>query len=305
MDDATIKGFANLRWDGAALSLAPRKPGTARAQLAYHLTSLFPLRDLGAVATLEGQAEPDEQVMLSLSADGSRWQKAVWPTPSAAGGGSGAQTLTLSVGDIEGFDGITDLWFRVTLRSGPKTSQTAIRLRNLRVQGVCTPPEEREIRLVPDADGKVAFRDGIASHAIRFTAELDNAGEIQWEDGRIGAHGLSGRGDVVALRQKFVCEKPLRLLRIATRNLASVPDYGSSNALAISLDGKEKLAQKVTEGRFFDRMLELGLGDDPRFGAVREFWVHMEMSNSSTDARTINAISGLEIEAVAAPPESR
>jgi len=302
MDDATIRGFANLRWDGGPLELRPRRPGPCHAELTYHLTSPFPMRDLVATASVQQRAAPGAQVMLRLSADGKHWRHVLWPaTPMKKRTKREDQRISLRVGGVQGFDDINELWLRIELRSTKKTSVTPVlRLRNLRVSGVCTPPEKREILLVPDADGKVVYEDGVASHALRFTAEFDNVEQIEWQDGRIGIHGLRGHGDTVTVRQKFVCESPLKLIRVASRNFASTSDYGSWNRLAVSLDGKKKLVEKVTKGRF-NGNLELDLGDDVRFGAVREFWVHMDMCNNSGDTRIINAIYSLKVEAQTAP----
>lgn len=306
MDDATIKGFANLRWDGGPLELRPRRPGPCHAELTYRLTSPFPMRELVATASVQQREAPGAQVMLRLSADGKHWRHVLWPPTPMETTNTGTTkwkdlTISLNAGGAQGFDDVNDLWLRIGLRSTKETGAAPVfRLRNLRVSGVCTPPEKREIPLVPDANGKVVYEDGVASHALRFTAEFDNAEQIEWRDGRIGIRGLRGHDDTVTLRQKFVCERPLKVIRVTSRNFASTSDYGSWNRLAVSLDGKKKLVEKETKGRF-NGDLELDLADDARFSAVREFWVHVDMCNNSGDTRIINAIYNLKIEGEAAP----
>jgi len=164
------------------------------------------------------------------------------------------------------------------------------------------PPERREVTLKPDKTGKVAYRDDFASTKYLHLAHITNPPELEWRRGHLGTHGVKGRANVVVLRWKCVSERPLADIRVRLACSAHEKALGASNALAVSLDGKQKLAEETTRDKPKNRVgqfrgaLELDLSKDKRLQGVREFWVHAEMRNGcGVKTGTSNVLDALQI----------
>jgi hypothetical protein len=141
---------------------------------------------------------------------------------------------------------------------------------------------------------------------VLFSAEVDNARELDWAGNGIATGGVDGYANQVTIAQKFVCDSGIDLQRIVTRNHADEANFAATNSLGVSLDGKTVLVEKATTGRANGDELVLELGEDRRFAGVREFWVHMTMRNGcGIMTLGTNRITELRIEGVGTTrPES-
>ncbi|HID06861.1 MAG TPA: hypothetical protein EYP10_06905, partial [Armatimonadetes bacterium] len=76
VDDATIRGFLNLRWDGIAesLSVEPRDQRVNSVQLIYHFQSEFEMYDMQAELSGELVSTSGVKTSLALSLNGWRWE---------------------------------------------------------------------------------------------------------------------------------------------------------------------------------------------------------------------------------------
>jgi hypothetical protein len=321
IDDATIHGFLNLRWDGEKEVLyvpAPRDKAVT-VQLIYHFFSMFDLYDASASLAGEVDSQNGSWISLELSTDGRTWQQLVkQPVSKGAQGtkakmGTGARhpmlvpvSLTAPQEIGAALNPGKNLWVRVTMHAPPsKAQQPACLLKELTVSAKVLPPRRREIllKLRPDQRNRFYYRDDFDCQRYLHLAEIENSEMLLWRRGEIWTHGVEGRGNIVVLRQKFVSAHPLKNIKVRMKSLAHERNLGAHNELAVSLDGKQKLRQETTAGKegqayCYSGVLEIDLSQDERFTGVREFWVHLEMhSMSGVKTGRSNSIDWFEVEA--------
>ena len=303
VDDATIMGFLNLRWDGVSETLAfePQAGAMDTVELQYHFVSDFELSGIAAKLTGKVMASAGSPVQIALSATGHNWPHEALAAPGQARDFA----LNVSAADDLKFRG-KEFWVRILGKVDPaKRRVAAAVLDSLEVTCQVAPPARREVALTPDRRGRVAWRDGFDSTKHLHQAHIAGKQELEWRRGRLGTHGVKGRGNTVALRWKLVCDKPLAGVKVRLACSCNERDLGASNRLAASLDGQTKLVEQVTRGRTdtrgrFRGTLELDLSADARFRGVRAFWVHAEMHNGcGVRTGTSNTLDAIEIEAAA------
>jgi len=280
IDDAFIDGFLMLRWDGQEerLHVKARQRGRDRVSLIYHFTSEFDMS--GMAATLTGSAANDAQATVSLSINGHRFEHA------ALADKPGAFTLVAKSEGNEEFAG-KEFWVRVQATVGDQPAEP-VAFDALRVTCSVKPPEKREVALKPDENGRVAYTDDFQTQKYLHLAEIENVEHLEWERGFVGTHGVKGKLNVVVLKQKFTCERPLSKLRLKVESYAH-RSLGSFNVIGLSLDGKEPLLTDTTRGKErkegvakgrYQGALELDASNDKRFAGIKEFWVHLRMVNT-------------------------
>lgn len=78
---------------------------------------------------------------------------------------------------------------------------------------------------------------------------------------------------------------------------------GSFNTLGLSLDGRQPLLSETTQGKekengSYRDSIEIDASNDARLAGIREFWVHLAMTNTSCVAgRTSNRIMECRVDA--------
>ena len=302
VDDAFIDGFLMLRWDGQSerLHVKAKQSARDRVRLIYHFTSEFELS--GMASTLTGAVADDAQASVSLSINGHRFEH------DAVAGKPGAFTLVAKSAGNEEFVG-KEFWVRVQAQVGDKPAEP-VALDALRVTCDVKPPEKREVALKPDENGRVTYTDDFQTQKHLHLAEIENLGEMEWQRGSVGTHGVRGRRNDVVIKQKFTCERPLCNLRLKVESYAH-RSLGSFNIIGLSLDGKEPLLSDTTRGKErkegkakgrYQGVLELDASKDQRFAGVKEFWVHLGMANQvGAPTKTSNRIMSYEVVAQTAP----
>jgi len=307
LDDATIRGFLNLRWDGEREVLFVERQAGAKdvAELIYHFASDFELSNI--TATLAGERLATGQgsaVELGVSVTGHNWPHMAAPGDGADGGPKGAFSLTASGKDDPEFKG-RGMWVRVTAAPGQLPARTpAMLFDSLTVSCDVVPPERRAILLTPDRKGNVRYRDTFDSQKYLHLAHIDNAAELTWTRGRVGTHGVAGRGNRVQLRWECVAEKPLTGIVVRMDCSGNKRNLGAVTSLGVSLDGKNLLAQDDTADKpankqgTFKGALTLDLTGNADFAGVSTFWVHGIMTNNcGAKTNRSNTIEQLDVDA--------
>jgi len=311
VDDATILGFLNLRWDGLAGTLAVERQAGAvdLVELQYHVVSEFELSGIEARLAGKVVAALDSPLRLALSVTGHSFpHEAV--APNADKGHPRDVVLAVSAANDAAFKG-REFWVRIVAKVEPgKRCVAASLLDSLTVTCRVAPPARREVALAADKRGKVAWRDDFASTKHLHQAHITNAKELEWRPGRLGTHGVKGRGNTVVLRWKLLSEKPLTGLKARLACSAHERALGAWNVFAASLDGETKLVEQSTREKPKNRAgqfrgtLELDLAADQRFQGARALWLHAEMHNGcGVKTNTSNVLEALELEAIAAGAE--
>jgi len=101
----------------------------------------------------------------------------------------------------------------------------------------------------------------------------------------------------VTIRQKLTCPEGFDLQKVVSRNTADQVNFGATNKLAVSLDGKNVLVEQATSGTARDADLILDLAADARFRNLKSFWVHLTMTNASgMKTGTSNRVTSLRVE---------
>lgn len=293
---AAVSGFRDLRWNGGPLELRPRQAGVSRAVLQYPLQCDFPMSNLKVCVV--GRVDPrlKGRIAVVASADGPTWTREQVLTTSG--------TLSLSLAGNREFDSCRSLSVRVILSGqGKKIGDTPAAVESISVSGAFDPPKEKLIHL-PAAPGvPMRWDANFAGASILFTGEVENQKELETGLGFVGTHGVAGVGNTVAIRQRFVCETGVDLMKVVSRNYADEPNYASTNSLGISLDGQTLVAQQATSGKAYGVDLTLDMTGDPRFRNVKEFWVHLVMRcGCGAKTPTVNRIMGLTLEGVGVSP---
>jgi hypothetical protein len=149
---------------------------------------------------------------------------------------------------------------------------------SIAVDGKIIPPAVKEIRLQSYPGIPMRWSTNLAGASAIFTADIENAAGLASGGNELCIQGVAGYLNTVNITQKFVCDSGIDLGKITTRNIADSVNYGSSNSLAVSLDGKSPLFEKSTSGKANGDDLVIDLSGDERFKNVTEFYVHMTMS---------------------------
>ncbi len=272
IEDATIDGFLNTRWDhhGERLELSPGSDAT----LTWHLWSAFEMREPRVDFGLDGGADPSVQ----WSADGNTWQDAAPGEP---------------VGDFAG----QNLWVRLTLSGGGEKAW----LDDLRISGQNVLPGERVVRLEPhNKRGAFEYVDDFESTRAMHVAQIEGGQFLEWNRGQLRVRGQKGKRVEASLVWHFTSERPIEDALVAVESY-SHRSLSAHNEIGVSLDGESPLLTASTSGREsesgrYDGTIEFDLSEDERFADATELWVHFTMINSSgADTNTSNSIKRLEV----------
>jgi hypothetical protein len=286
---AVIQGFRDVRWNGGPLELRPREKSSASATLLYPLHSKFPLNDVRV--ELKGKVIPQLQgsIAVATSIDGQTW------SPEHQLDSTGILTTGLANQDNKP---IQNLWIRISLTGKIEdVGDIPASIDSFTVSGHFSDPAERQVSLYA-IPGKPMQWQSTPDSSLLFTSDIKNRKELEVSGNGIGTHGVAGHANHVVLYQKFISNVGLNLNEITSINTADQKNFGATNTLGISLDGKNILLQKSTSGIAKASKLSLELADDPRFQNVKEFWIYLEMSNlSGVKTGTTNKITGLTIQA--------
>ncbi|MEW6354812.1 MAG: hypothetical protein AB1696_00685 [Planctomycetota bacterium] len=305
IEDAWIEDFSLLRWDGdqAALYVTARRSSPPTASLTFQFSSEFEMSSVKA--TLEGEIlKEDARASVSLRTEGME------SFLGAGARGKDQRSFLLTVdtdrdAPFKGKDRGKSFQVMVTSLVGNEPGEQVF-FKRLRVTCQVAPPARREIVISPDAEGRVFYFDDFQTQKFIHQCEIQNVDHLEWQRGHIGTHGVKGQKNVVALKQKFVSEAPLSNLRVSMTSTAHRA-LGAYNVLGLSLDGKDALVTKSTQGHenesgAYRGAVEIDASQDERFRNAKEFWVHLTMINGSAVAsgKTTNRILEYRIEATAA-----
>lgn len=301
MDDAFINGFSLLRWDGEEerLHVRPGRGARNSVDLIYHFASEFEMS--GMAATLTGTLLTEDACpSLTMSINGHRFEH------EAAAERPGAFTLRSDANDSAEFIG-KEFWVKLRAAVG-QTPAEPIALDSFRVTCRVAPPERREVALKPSADGTISYADDFQTQKHLHLTVIENLDHLEWRRGYVGTHGITGHCNVVTLKQKFVCDRALSALQVRMSSTAH-RTLGSSNTLALSLDGEKPILSESTRGKEqkngrYRGTIEIDASKDKRFANVKVFWVHLTMINGCGKAtRTSNRITGYEVRATVSAEE--
>lgn len=283
---ATVYGFTRLKIEDGAVHVE----GDADVALDYQFWSLLPVKD----AHLKLSFGPDtaaESIRVEQSRCGKRddW-RLIKPTGAK-------ETLLYDLGDPG-----QEFRLRVTLAGG-----TNVVLRGGHLSGKSMPPSNQAIDLDTYYDGwrgKIQFRQNLGLGLWRMMATVDNPQHL--DPGRsVSLRGKKGYAIGTSVVEKFSSEHPLKQIVIRLSGM-SHSALGGSFSLGVSLDGKTIIKQGTPDStRRADGLYQgphtLDLSDAPEFQGVREFYVHMNQSNSSgLPTNTSSSLSSLEIDATPA-----
>lgn len=286
---AVIQGFRDVCWNGGPLELWPREKASASATLLYPLHSEFPLN--GVHVELKGEINPKLKgsITVATSIDGQTWSQK-YPLQSNG-------TLNIGVANADNLP-VQNLWVRISLAGeAQRLGDVPASIDFFNVSGHFNEPALRQVELYAVA-GKPIEWQFTPDSSLLFTAEIENEKELEFNGDGIATHGVAGHINHVIIRQKFVSNVGIKLRTVTSVNDADQKNFGATNALGISLDGKNIIWEKTTSGVAKAGELSLQLADDPRFQNIKEFWIYLEMSNTSgINTNTSNKITHLTIEA--------
>ncbi|HUT35549.1 MAG TPA: hypothetical protein VNE39_18820 [Planctomycetota bacterium] len=290
-EDAAIEGVSCLRWDSSApvLHLEGRGPGRRRMSLTYHFTAPYDGKEL--VTSVQGVVRGGraDRVELTMSTDGKEFIH-----PARACGRAEGNAFHLTSAASYQFDR-SSFWIRVAadLAPGARVSLSEFTA-NCRVK----PPGRREVTLAPDAEGRMAYRDELASSRLLHLAEVENAQALEWRRGMAFLRGGDGGAAQVAIRQRFVAPCPLRSIVVRVRHAVGPQAPGGSNSVGISLNGATLVAQRTTPGgdAGFAGVTELRLDDPAALADARRFYLHITLAGGAPGTPA-NVLSGIEVEA--------
>ncbi|MBI2303053.1 MAG: hypothetical protein HYU66_29450, partial [Armatimonadetes bacterium] len=255
MDDAGLSDLRALRWTGKALEVKPDRTAT----LTYAFESPFSLHDVQADLAGDG---PDTSITLRLSADGKRSNTASSVDAKAA----------VSLPEPPGA-ALHRFRLQVVL-SGKLKWPTAVS--DLRVTARVEPPAVPQITLTAGRDGKVRFADDFRSQLYLHAGRVSHPEEIKWQGNALRMYGKQGYANEAAVDYHFVCDRPLREVKVKLACVADRRNWGASASLALSRDGDAfQPAVDTSEKDPFRGELTAELGGEP----AREFWVRIVMRN--------------------------
>jgi hypothetical protein len=231
---------------------------------------------------------------LAVSETGQEWARA---TEASATGGFSLVALPDRGAAVSG----RELWVRASVTGVGRSV-----LDQLRVTCRTALPERREVRLAPDPEGKITYVEDFASRKYLHLAEIQGKDTLDWKRGGLSTHGVQGRANTVELKWKFVSDKPLTGLKVVVEGMANGPNLGGTNTAGLSLDGQTILVSDTTAGKeaparaqgWFREPLTLDATARPEFASVREFYLHLTMSNTFTKlTATSNRITKFTVSA--------
>ncbi len=276
IDDATIDGFLNMRWDhhGERLGVL----GGRSVTLTWHLWSAFEMRETTVELTTEGGAE----TTLQWSGDGHTWQN-----------GALGEVLT----DFSG----RNLCVRLTASADGPEGEPAGWLDDLRIAGRNVLPEERVVRIEPlNRRGEFEWADDFEATRSLHLAQIEGGEALDWSRGKVAISGQQGRRLAPTLRWHFVTERPIASATVSIESY-SHRSLGAHNEFGVSLDGEEPLLTATTSGREsesgrYTGTIEFDLTENERFEGATEFWVHATLINSSgADTNRSNDLQMLRV----------
>ncbi len=286
-EDAAIEGLSCVRWDGAAraLLLEGRGAERRRVSLTYHFAAPYDAKEL--VTELQGviQGGRADCVEFTMSTDGKEF---IHPA-RACGRPEGNAFHLMSAASYQ-FDR-SSFWIRIEADLAPAARVTLTEfVANCRMK----PPGRREVTLSPDADGRLAYRDALASSRLLHVAEVQNAEALDWHR---GAARLTSQEPVV-IRQRFIAPGPLGSIRVRVGHAVGPQAPGGSNTVALSLDGEKPLVQRTVTGADagFEGVTELRLDDAAALADARQFYLLITLAPGAAGAAP-NVLSSIEVEA--------
>lgn len=301
IDDATITGFMEMRWDGKNewLEIVPKAEKIVSASLAYHLWSEFEMHDPEVRIAAQVNRDPLSSLRVEMSKDAVRWV-AVGESTTDAGGRTES---VYAPADANAFRG-RNLWVRITAKGKGKVKEAFVwRLEEVAIRGQCTPPERKEVLLRKWDGSRVTYTDDFQAPRYLHLADVEGGRDMRWGRGAIETlGGADGRTVQAGLRYRFVAEAPMANIKIKMSSFAHRA-LGSYNEVGVSLDGKEILVKASTKGKEredgrYDGEEVLDLTGDKRFEGIREFYVHLSMVNSAgVKTNPSNRIQRITVEA--------
>jgi hypothetical protein len=257
IDDATIEGLLNTRWDsfGGRLGI---DAGT-QATFTWHLWSEFEIRAPSVSFALDGA----EEAVVSWSADGMTWQGVEPGVP---------------VADFSG----RNLWVRLSISAGDDGAW----LDDLRITGRNVLPEARVVEIVPQKKrGVFEYVDGFDSTRALHLAEIEGGEFLEWRRGSVGVRGHDGATVRSTLRWHFVAPQAIERAKVLIESYHH-KSLAAHNQIGVSLDGETPLLTATTRGLedangSYVGTTEFDLSSDERFAGATEFWVHFTMINSA------------------------
>lgn len=202
IDDASIEGFLNLRWDptAGALLVEP-KPGLANQSCGSSLTWAYTSEtDISGVSVaLSGTLTGEGSVVLALSTDGETWSEV-----SATGEGPFALSVT---GPDEP---ATTLHVRVTGMVPPE-GDDAVALDLLTVGAdVALPEPGLDLTLT---DGAASWTDDFTSQAYLHEAEIGNPDALIWQEAEhVYIDSVTGTSNYATLTYAVTTDAPARTI---------------------------------------------------------------------------------------------
>ncbi|MBM4038034.1 MAG: hypothetical protein FJ290_05925 [Planctomycetes bacterium] len=286
-EDAAIEGLSCVRWDGAAraLHLEGRGAQPRRVSLTYHFAAPYDAKEL--VTEVQGvvQGGRADCVEFTMSTDGKEFIH-----PARAWGRAEGNAFHLMSAASYQFDR-PSFWIRIAADLAPGSRVTLNEfVANCRMK----PPGRREVTLSADAEGRLAYRDALASSRLLHVAEVQNAEALEW---RRGAARLTSQEPVV-IRQRFVAPAPLGSLRVRVGHAVGPQAPGGSNTIALSLDGEKPLVLRTASGADagFNGVTELRLEDAAALANAQQFYLHITLAPGAQGAAP-NVLSSIEVEA--------
>jgi len=280
IDDATIDGFLDTRWDAFEERLGIVAGETAT--LTWQLWSTFEMREPSVNVASEGGVETS----LQWSADGNTWSDA-------------------ELGETLGELGGRNLWVRLTATAGDKTGW----LDDLSISGGNVLPEERVVRIAAkNKRGAFEWVDDFEAPRSLHLAQIEGGEELEWVRGHVQIRGHEGQQVRPTLRWHFIFERPLEDATVTIESY-SHRSLSAHNEFVVSLDGETPLLTETTSGREDESgryvgTIEFDLADDERFEGVTELWVEATLVNgAAVPTNRSNDLRELRISGQMAPAE--
>ncbi|MFH0796260.1 MAG: glycoside hydrolase domain-containing protein [Candidatus Omnitrophota bacterium] len=161
--------------------------------------------------------------------------------------------------------------------------------------------EKKIIELKSNSKGKIFYGDDFKTQKyLKDTSKIEEAGNLEWLEGRILTYGKEGYPVHTKLYYHFYSEVPLSCVEIRVKGYANAKSLGSSNVIFISKDGenwehKDSTSDKTNldQGGTYQGELVIDTGDAPKYKEIKDFWVKIEM-NSVSGIKTPNPTNGIE-----------
>lgn len=263
VNDAEVRGFANLRWDSSPVELRPRQAGDSTATVSYALESPFDIAELRVSA--DGFAVKGHAGAISLSVldhNGVVVQRTDLPE-------QGIGKLVIP-GDK--FSGRRFTVIYKMSGTAQSAGDVLAGVRTLDIAADVRLPQNKVIDLEADAVGGVTYEEDLSAMRLYHTAELTNSQHAIHSSS--GLHANVPTGDVLEAIQKFHMPQQVALTTLRVRGSADGAGRTARLGIGVSLDGKEVLARKMSEGAF-NGELKVDLADVAKQIRGNEFYVHL------------------------------